>query len=130
VEADRTATPQALAVVVGSSIAASIGARGLPAPNTRTDVGQLLRTLGFAATPGLIQALGIFPGMKMPIFALASGWAFVAIVIALRQALDYTTTRRALAVCALAVLLSLTITAAFGLVFGPTLSGWKNPANA
>jgi hypothetical protein len=159
VEADRAATPQALAVVVLSSVAAGIGARGLnggaasfaffvsasaialmlwaafalltfeigarilPAPNTRTNLGELLRTLGFAATPGLIQVLGVVPGTKVPVFTLAIVWALVASVIAVRQALDYTTTRRALAVCGLAVLLSLMIAAAFGLAFGPTLSG-------
>jgi Yip1-like protein len=159
VEADRSATPQALAVVVFSSLAAGIGARGssgaaatlaffanasvmalvmwaafalltfevgsriLPASNTRVDVGELLRTLGFAATPGLIQVFGVFPGAKAPVFTLAITWALAASVVAVRQALDYDSTARAFVVCALGLLLSLVMAMGLGLVFGPTLSG-------
>ena len=150
VERDRSATPQALLVVVLSSLAAGIGARGtgtqtlhffanasiialmmwaafalltfevgariLPTPETRADVGQLLRTLGFAATPGLIQVLGVLPGAVVPVFTLAILWALAASVVAVRQALDYTSTARALAVCGLGLLLALIIAVPLGLL--------------
>ena len=159
IEADRTATGQALAVVLLSAVAAGIGARGLagvsatvgfvanasviavltwaawavvtcgigsrllPTRDTRTDPGELLRTLVFAATPGLIQVFGVVPGAMVPVFALATVWALVASVVAVRQALDYTSTARAIAVCALGLGLSFTVAAVLGLAFGPTLSG-------
>jgi hypothetical protein len=159
VEADAAATTQALVIVVLSSLAAGIGARGalgssaalaffarasvivlilwagfalltfeigsriLPTPETRTDVGELLRALGFAATPGLIQVFGIFPGVKVPVFTVAIGWALAASVVAVRQALDYSSTRRAFAVCGLAVLLSVAFAVVLGLLFGPVLAG-------
>jgi hypothetical protein len=159
VEADRTATPQALVIVLLSSLAAGIGARGpggsaatlsffaiasvlalttwvafalmtleigghiLPEAETRVDVGELIRTLGFAATPGLIQVLAIVPGATGAVFGIAVVWALAASVVAVRQALDYTSTGRALAVCGLALLLSLGAAIGIGLVFGPTLSG-------
>lgn len=160
VEADRGATVQALAVVVFSSVAAGIGAKGmnsgaatwleffvgasvfalltwagwalvtfeigshlLPTPDTRVDPGQLLRTLGFAATPGLIQVFGVLPGARVPVFALAIVWALAASVIAVRQALDYTSTARAIAVCTVGLILSLVVAVVVGLVFAPTLSG-------
>ncbi len=159
VEADRTATPQALAVVVGSSLAAAVGARGmegasatlsffaaasvialltwatwalvifeigsriLPTPDTQVDPGELLRTLGFAATPGLIQVWAFLPGATVPVFAIAIAWMLIASVVAVRQALDYTSTMRAIAVCSLALSLTLAVAFVLGLVVGPTLSG-------
>jgi hypothetical protein len=87
------------------------------------DPGELLRTLGFAATPGLIQVLGVFPGARVPVFALAIAWTLAASVVAVRQALDYTSTSRAIAVCTIGLLLSLGVAMVLGLVFGPTLSG-------
>jgi hypothetical protein len=159
VEADRTATPQALAVVVLSSLAAGIGtrlsndgtatvaffattsiiavlawagwalvtfeigSRLLPTPGTRTDPGELLRTLGFAATPGLIQVFAVLPGARGPVVTLAIMWTLAASVVAVRQALDYTGTGRALAVCGIGAILSLAFAMILGLVFGPTLSG-------
>lgn len=159
VEADRTATAQALAIVVCSSLAAGIGARGmnggsavwgfftsasviavltwaawalltfeigsrlLPTVDTHADPGELLRTLGFAATPGLIQVFGVLPGARAPVFALAIVWAVAASVVAVRQALDYTSVARAIAVCAVGLILSLAFAMVLGLLFGPTLSG-------
>jgi hypothetical protein len=105
-------------------VAFEIGARILPTADTRVDVGELLRTLGFAATPGLIQVFGVFPGVTVPVFTLAIVWALAASVVAVRQALDYTSTVRALAVCGLGLLLSLAIAIVLGLLFGPTLSGF------
>ena len=101
-----------------------IGSRVLPTPETRVDVGELLRTLGFAAAPGLIQVFAVLPGVKVPAFSLALVWAFAASVVAVKQALDYTSTARALAVCGLAWMLSLIIAFVLGLAFGPTLSGF------
>jgi len=101
-----------------------IGARLLPTPDTRVNVGELLRTLGFAATPGLIQVLGVLPGAMTPVFVLAALWTLAATVVAVRQALDYTSTARALAVCSLGWVLSLVVAAVLGLMFGPTLSGF------
>src|SRR6187401_2803389 len=38
-----------------------IGTRLLPEPQTRADVGELLRTIAFAATPGVLRLLGVIP---------------------------------------------------------------------
>lgn len=75
-----------------------IGTRLLPQPQTHTDVGQLLRVLGFASSPGLIRVLGIIPGLTGAAFAVGNIWMLVATVIGVRQALDYTSTWRALGV--------------------------------
>ena len=92
-------------------------------PRPRVDAAQLLRTLGFAAAPGLIQIAGVLPGAKTPVFLVAGLWTLAASVVAVRQAADYTSTARAAAVCALGWGLSLVVAVVLGLVFGPTLSG-------
>lgn len=78
-----------------------IGTRFLPEPQTKADLGELLRTIGFSSSPGLIRVVGIIPGLRGIIFLAASIWMLVAMVIAVRQALDYKSTLRAVGVCAI-----------------------------
>jgi hypothetical protein len=76
-----------------------IGTRLLPEPQTKADYGELLRTIGFASAPGLIRVFGVIPGLGALLFLVAGIWMLVAMVIAVRQALDYTSTPRAVGVC-------------------------------
>ena len=76
-----------------------IGAKILPEPQTKADHGELLRTIGFSSSPGLIRVLAIIPGISGIIFVIASIWMLTAMVIAVRQALDYQSTLRAVGVC-------------------------------
>ena len=62
------------------------------------ELGQLARTLGYAQTPGLFKVFGFLPGIGPIIFFIATIWQLIAAIIAIRQALDYTSTRRAIAV--------------------------------
>jgi len=76
-----------------------IGTRLMPEPQTRADYGELLRTIGFASAPGIIRILGVIPGLMGIVFLVAGVWMLVAMVIAVRQALDYQSTGRAVLVC-------------------------------
>ena len=76
-----------------------IGTKLLPEPQTKADHGELLRTIGFSSSPGLIRVLGIIPGMQSIVFPIAAIWMLVAMIIAVRQALDYSSTLRAIGVC-------------------------------
>jgi len=76
-----------------------VGTRLLPEPQTRADQGELLRTIGFSSSPGLIRIAGIIPGLTGIISFIASVWMLIAMVIAVRQALDYRSTGRAIGVC-------------------------------
>ena len=76
-----------------------IGTRLLPESQTEADVGQLLRTIGFSSSPGLLRILGILPGLTGIVFLGCAVWMLIAMVIAVRQALDYHGTGRAIAVC-------------------------------
>jgi hypothetical protein len=119
VEADSTATGQAAAVVAMVAVASGIGASGgglssaIFAPvgallgwlvwagvtyligdkilgGTAT-WGELLRTLGFAQSPGVLYLLAVLPLVGWVIRLVLPFWMLVAGVIAIRQALDFGT---------------------------------------
>jgi hypothetical protein len=99
-----------------------IGGRLMPTPETRVSLGQLLRTIGFAATPGLLSILGVMRGITAPVFIVAWIWMLAAMVVAVRQALDYRSTARALGVCALGWVLAIAMAVTLGLLFSPPVS--------
>ena len=76
-----------------------MGTKLLPTPETKADYRELLRTIGFSSSPGLIRILGIIPGLRGIVFLVAGIWMLVAMIIAVRQALDYQSTFRAVGVC-------------------------------
>ena len=76
-----------------------IGTRLLPEAQTRADYGELLRTIAFSSSPGLIRVVGVIPGLAGVVFIIAAIWMLIAMVIAVRQALDYQSTLRAVGVC-------------------------------
>jgi len=78
-----------------------IGTKLLPEPQTKADHGELLRTIGFSSSPGIIRILGIIPGLFNLVNLIANVWMLIAMVIAIRQALDYKSTVRAVGVCAI-----------------------------
>ena len=86
-----------------------IGTRLLPERQTRADAGELLRTIAFASAPGLLRVLGIVPVAGLVLYAAASIWMLVAMIVAVRQALDYTSTFRAFAVVLIGWLFFVTI---------------------
>ncbi len=90
-----------------------IGTRLLPEPRTRADIGEMMRTLGFAQSPGLLRIFGSIPGVGALVLAIVSIWMLVAMVIAVRQALDYTSTWRAVGVCLVGWVVAVVITVIF-----------------
>jgi hypothetical protein len=81
--------------VGGSAAAFMVGATFFRGPETETDFAEVLRTTGFAFTPAVLRIFAIVPppelGLAIDLFARA--WVFVAVVVAIRQALDFTTLR-------------------------------------
>jgi hypothetical protein len=156
VEGDRSATGQALTVIIVSSLAAGVGSRGLGGSTlsnavffavvalmawgawalltlqigtrvlresqTSVDMGELLRTTGFAATPGILRVFGVLPGVTIPVFVITAIWMLAAMVIAIRQALDYRSTGRAIAVCVLGWILAIAFAVGVGLFWSPPVS--------
>ena len=99
-----------------------IGTQLMPEPQTRADVGELLRTIAFASAPGLVRVFGVIPIIGLPIYVAASLWMLLAMIVAVRQALDYTSTARAVGVCVVGWALSLIVAAIIGIAFAPTVS--------
>jgi hypothetical protein len=99
-----------------------IGVRLMPEEETRADVGELLRTIGFSSAPGMLRIFGVVPGAAIPAFAVTAVWMLAAMIVAVRQALDYKSTARAIAVCGLGWALAIALAVGLGLVFGPTVS--------
>jgi len=76
-----------------------IGTKFLPEPQTKADHGELLRTIGFSSSPGLIRVLGVVLILRGLVFSVAAIWMLAAMIIAVRQALDYKSTLRSVGVC-------------------------------
>jgi len=91
-----------------------IGTRLLPEPQTKADYGELLRTIGFSSSPGVLRVLGIIPMLGNILNFIIGIWMLVAMVIAVRQALDYKSTWRAVGVCLIGWIVQIAI---FGLFF-------------
>jgi hypothetical protein len=85
--------------VVWASVTYVIGTKILPEPQTRSDVGELLRTMGFASSPGLLRVLEIIPFLRTFVVFFILVWMLITMVIAVRQALDYRGIGRAVVVC-------------------------------
>ena len=99
-----------------------IGTRVFPEQQTDADPGQLLRTLGFAQSPGLLRPLALVPGIGPIVAALTVVWALATMVVAVRQALDYSSTLRALAVCMGGWVLALTMFLEIGILYATPVS--------
>lgn len=82
-----------------------VGTKLMPDPQTKSDFGELLRTIGFSAAPGIARVAAFLPIIGWLISFGAGIWMLVAMVIAVRQALDYTNTGKAVAVCAIGFLI-------------------------
>jgi hypothetical protein len=95
-----------------------VGTKILPEAQTRSDPGELMRTIGFASAPGLIRVLGIIPLLGTFIAVVSSIWILIAMVIATRQALDYQSTVRAIVVCLIGWFLQWFVYLLFYLIFG------------
>ena len=99
-----------------------VGTRLLPVAGTRADHGELLRTIGFSSTPGLFFVLALIAPLASFVFVLCGIWMLAAMVVAVRQALDYEGaggTLRALCVCAIGLPIYVLIFAVSLLILGP-----------
>jgi Yip1 domain len=106
----RTSSPASLTAgtlaallgwLIWAGLTSFIGTKILPEPQTKSDIGELLRTTGFASAPvvfNLLVRLPLIGGVGGAVWWLVSVWMFVAMVVAVRQALDYKSTGRAVGV--------------------------------
>ncbi len=77
-----------------------IGTRIFKGPATSATWGELLRAIGFSTSPGVFRIFFFIPIVGGIISLVASVWSLIAGVIAVRQALDFSTGRAVLTVAA------------------------------
>ena len=94
-----------------------IGGRQFQRPETRVDYGELIRTTGFAAAPGMLQILALASTIATPVFVATWIWMWAAMVVAVRHSLDVRSTWHAIVVCgaALGVILATVVVLTHGL---------------
>jgi hypothetical protein len=113
----------AAAALVGwvgwAAITCFVGTRLLPGPDTSADMGELLRTIGFSGAPGILACFGVIPGLNPWLYLVLGIWLLAAMVVGVRQALDYTSTWRAIAVCLIGFPISAILLAGSFLLMGP-----------
>ena len=95
-----------------------IGAKLFPETNTKADHGQLLRTIGFSSAPGLIRIFGFTPELMSITFIGAGIWMLIAMIVAVRQALDYQSTWRAIGVVVIGFLIQAIVLVMILRIFG------------
>jgi hypothetical protein len=104
--------------VVWAFITYWIGTGILRTPETHATWSQLARTTGFAQSPGVLRVLGFIPVIGPLIFVAVSLWQFVAMVVAVRQALDYESTWRAVGVVVIGFAILFVVAVILILIFG------------
>ena len=98
-----------------------IGTKFLPEPQTQADLGELLRTIGFSSSPGLLRVFYFVPGIGGLLYLTSSLWMLVAMIIAVRQALDYNSTLRAVGVCVIGYIIQIFVLVVVFSIFGGIL---------
>ena len=86
-------------------------------PETKATWGELMRTIGFAYTPGVLRFFTFIPFIGPLIGFAALIWSLIAGVIAVRQALDFST-GRAIATCIVGWIIYLIIMVLIGVLIG------------
>jgi hypothetical protein len=95
----------------------ALGTTLMAEQQTRSSVPEMLRVLGFAAAPGVLIAFAALTMSAPLVIGVVAIWMIAAAVIAVRQALDYSSTVRAVAVCVAGAVLSLAVMSAIALIF-------------
>jgi hypothetical protein len=98
-----------------------IGTNLLPEPHTKANVGELLRTTGFAASPGLLRVIGVVPGLSQIVLIVTAFWMLATMVVAVRQALDFRSTGRAVLVCIVGWVISTALAFLLAMMLGVTV---------
>ena len=99
--------------VMWAGVTYVIGTKVMPEPQTRSDMGELLRVIGFSYAPNIFAFFAFIPVLGGLVRVVVAFWLLAATVIAVRQALDFRSTLRALVVVLIGWLFFVLITAIF-----------------
>jgi|TARA_B110000971_G_C19808734_1_gene407786 hypothetical protein len=79
-----------------------VGVKLFGDPKTKSNHGELLRTIGFSSAPGLIRVFGVTPELMTVTFIGSALWMLACMVVAVKSALDYESIWKALGVVIIA----------------------------
>tara|TARA_B110000438_G_C15761928_1_gene627739 strand:- start:423 stop:941 length:519 start_codon:yes stop_codon:yes gene_type:complete len=65
------------------------GVKVFGGPKTKSNHGELLRTIGFSSAPGLIRVFGVTPDLMTVTFIGSAFWMLACMIVAVKSALDY-----------------------------------------
>ena len=108
--------------LVWAAVIITLGTVTVPEPQTTSNLPELLRVLGFASAPGVFIALAAMRSTAPLVLVVVTIWMIAAAVIGVRQALDYRSTPRAIAVCVVGWLLSFGVVLAALMMFSAKVS--------
>ena len=66
-----------------------VGVKLLGDRKTKSNHGELLRTIGFSSAPGLIRVFGVTPDLMTVTFIGSAFWMLACMVVAVKSSLDY-----------------------------------------
>jgi hypothetical protein len=110
------------AFLVWAVVVTTLGTMTVPEKQTSSDLPELLRVLGFAAAPGVFLAFAAMPAVAPLVMMIVMAWIIAAAVMGVRQALDYRSLPRAIAVCVAGWLLAAGVVFAALMLFGANVS--------
>ena len=108
--------------LVWVAVITTVGTITLAEAQTRSNARELLRTLSFATAPAMFLAFAAMRPAAPIVVTLVAAWMTAAAVIGVRQALDYRSTLRAVAVCGLGLLIAFGMMFAVSMVFSQRVS--------
>jgi hypothetical protein len=102
-----------------------VGTKLMPDPATKADLPETFRVIAFAAAPGLLGFVTIIPLLGWLLLFVIWLWTIAAMVVAVKQVLDYTDTVKAVIVVVIGFVVNFAITMILGAMFVGTalLSG-------
>jgi hypothetical protein len=103
--------------VVWSVLVWLVGTKVMPDPATKADFPEVFRVLGFAASPGILGIVTIIPILGWLVLFVIWLWQLAAMVVAVRQALDYSNTGKAVIVVIIGFIVYLLISAMMTAMF-------------
>jgi hypothetical protein len=101
-----------------------LGTTVFKGPETKSSWGETMRTIGFAYSPGVFRFFSFIPFIGPVIAFAAMVWSLIAGVIAVRQALDFST-GRAIATCIVGWIIYVIVVALLSFVLGGIGSGMR-----
>ena len=84
-----------------------VGTKLLPEPETKSNLAEMFRVMGFSSVPGILGLGQLIPFLGPLVGLVSLLWQLAAMVVAVRQSLDYKSTARAVGVVAVGFLIYL-----------------------